>query len=180
MGLNRVSTGITGLDRTIDMLRLGDNVVWQVSTTEDYKRVLKPYVAQALADERTLVYIRFGRHEPLLEEDERIHVCNIDPACGFESFAIQIHSIAESYGKRTFYVFDCLTDLLEVWFSDLMIMNFFKVTCPYLYEMETVAYFSVVRDAHTFHAIAGIRETTQLLLDIYRIEGSTYIHPLKV
>lgn len=180
MGLNRVSTGITGLDRTIDMLRLGDNVVWQVSTTEDYKRVLEPYVAQALADERTLVYIRFGRHEPLLEEDERIHVCNIDPACGFESFAIQIHSIAKSYGKRTFYVFDCLTDLLEVWFSDLMIMNFFKVTCPYLYEMETVAYFSVVRDAHTFHAIAGIRETTQLLLDIYRIDGSTYIHPLKV
>ena len=180
MGLNRVSTGITGLDNTIDMLRLGDNVVWQVETTEEYKRVLIPYVTQALADERTLVYIRFSSSESLLEENDRIHLCSIDPACGFESFATQIHDIVESYGKRTFYVFDCLTDLLEVWFSDLMIMNFFKVTCPYLYELETIAYFALVRDAHTFHTIAGIRETTQLLLDIYDIKGNVYVHPLKV
>ena len=30
----RVSTGIPGLDQTIDMLRLGDNVVWQVQSIE--------------------------------------------------------------------------------------------------------------------------------------------------
>ena len=180
MGLNKVSTGSHGLDRTIEQLRLGDNVVWQVSTTEEYKRVIKPFVTQALADERTLVYIRFGKHEPLLEKDERIQVCKIDPFCGFESFATQIHSVVEKYGKRTFYVFDCLTDLLEIWFSDLMIINFFKVTCPYLHELEAVTYFAVIRNAHTFHTIAGIRETAQLLLDIYTIDGGTYIHPLKV
>ena len=180
MGLNKVSTGSAGLDRTIDRLRLGDNVVWQVSTTEEYKRVLKPFVKQALADERTIVYVRFGKQEPLLEEEESVQVCKIDPLCGFESFMTQIQSVVEGYGKRTFYVFDCLTDLLEIWFSDLMIINFFKVTCPYLYELENVSYFALIRNAHTFHTIAGIRETTQLLLDIYTIDGGIYIHPLKV
>lgn len=59
-------------------------------------------------------------------------------------------------------------------------MNFFKVTCPFLYELETVAYFAIIRNAHTYHTIAGIRETTQLLLDIYTVEDEVYVHPLKV
>lgn len=180
MGLDRVSTGITGLDQTIDMLRLGDNVVWQVENMAEYRRVLLPYVKQALSEERTFIYIRFGKGEPILEDQEQILVCNVDPSCGFESFATQVHHIIETYGKRAFYVFDCLTDLLDSWYSDLMIMNFFKVTCPYLYELETIAYFALIRNAHTFHTIAGIRETTQLLLDIYTIEDEIYIHPLKV
>lgn len=180
MGLDRVSTGITGLDQTIDMLRLGDNVVWQLESMDEYRRVLQPYVKQSLSEGRTFIYIRFSKSEPVLEKNEKIQVCNVDPSCGFESFATQIHYIIETYGKRAFYVFDCLTDLLDSWYSDLMIMNFFKVTCPYLYELETVAYFALIRNAHTFHTIAGIRETTQLLLDIYTIEGEIYVHPLKV
>lgn len=180
MGLDRVSAGITGLDQTIDMLRLGDNVVWQLESMDEYRRVLQPYVKQSLSEGRTFIYIRFSKSEPVLEKNEKIQVCNVDPSCGFESFATQIHYIIETYGKRAFYVFDCLTDLLDSWYSDLMIMNFFKVTCPYLYELETVAYFALIRNAHTFHTIAGIRETTQLLLDIYTIEGEIYVHPLKV
>jgi len=43
-----------------------------------------------------------------------------------------------------------------------------------------VAYFAVVRDVTTFATIAGIRETTQLLLDLYQVHGKLYIHPLKV
>lgn len=180
MGLDRVSTGIAGLDQTIDMLRLGDNVVWQVESMEEYRRVLQPYVRQALDEGRTLIYIRFSKGDPVLEVNEKIHVCTVDPLCGFESFATQIYHIIINYGKRAFYVFDCLTYLLDSWYSDLMIMNFFKVICPYLYELETVSYFSLIRNAHTFNTIAGIRETTQLLLDIYTIEDETYVHPLKV
>jgi hypothetical protein len=61
-----------------------------------------------------------------------------------------------------------------------MLGNFFKATCPYLYELDTVAYFAIKRNHHTYSTIAGIRETTQLLLDLYQINNKTYIHPLKV
>ncbi len=82
--------------------------------------------------------------------------------------------------RRENFVFDCLTDLLKYWHSDLMIGNFFKVTCPFLYELNTVAYFAIIRDAHTFATIAGIRETTQVLLDLYQVNNRLYVHPLKV
>jgi len=177
---DRVSTGLSGFDRVIDGLRLGDNVVWQVDSIPDYRRMVEPYVFQALQDGRRLVYVRFGSHEPLVEEGPQIQVYHVDPTLGFEHFATEVHTLVEREGKKAFYVFDCLTDLLQYWYSDLMIGNFFMVTCPYLYELDTIAYFAIMRNAHTYGTIAGIRETTQLLLDLYLVNGKIYIHPLKV
>jgi len=177
---NKVSTGIRGFDEVIDHLRLGDNVVWQVDSVSDYKKMVDCFVESAKAENMSLVYIRFANHEPLLDASPDIKTYFIDARKGFESFATEIHNLIKEEGKRVFYVFDCLTDLLEYWHSDLMIGNFFKATCPYLYELDTVAYFAIKRNFHTYSTIAGIRETTQLLLDLYQINDKTYIHPLKV
>ena len=54
------------------------------------------------------------------------------------------------------------------------------VTCPYLFELDTIAYFAILRNYHSFQTVARIRETTQLLLDVYDFEGNFYVHPLKV
>lgn len=177
---DKASTGLEGFDKVIDSLRLGDNVVWQVDSASDYKMMVDPFVAKAKLDKRKLVYIRFGSHEPVVDESSDVIIYKIDANKGFETFATEVHKIVKEGGRKTFYVFDCLTDLLKSWYSDLMIGNFFKVTCPYLYELETIAYFAIVRDAHTFATIAGIRETTQLLLDLYRVNEKLYVHPLKV
>ncbi|MDF2514107.1 MAG: phosphoenolpyruvate synthase/pyruvate phosphate dikinase, partial [Herbinix sp.] len=176
----KISTGLKGLDGAIDHLRLGDNVVWQVNSLQSYQEMVIPYAEQAIADHRKLVYVRFGSHDCILEERPEIIVRRIDATKGFESFATEVHTLVTEMGKKAFYVFDCLTDLLEFWYSDLMIGNFFKVTCPYLYELDTVAYFALFRNVHTNSTIARIRETTQLLLDLYEVQQKLYIHPLKV
>jgi hypothetical protein len=176
---DKVSTGLQGFDQVIDNLRLGDNVVWQVDTASDYKLMVDPYVAQAKKDRRVLVYVRFGSHAPLVDASPDIRIHHVDASKGFENFAIQVNTIVKEAGREAFFVFDCLTDLLKYWHSDLMIGNFFKVTCPFLYELDTVAYFSIIRDAHTFATIAGIRETTQVLLDLYQVVNNKllFVHP---
>lgn len=105
---------------------------------------------------------------------------NVDASLGFEHFTTEIHRLIGQEGEGVFYVFDCLSGLLDSWCSDLMIGNFFRVTCPYLFDLFTVAYFPLLKNAHTYESVARIRETTQLLLDLYRRNESTYIHPLKV
>lgn len=177
---DKVSTGLEGFDQVIDHLRFGDNVVWQVDSISDYKKMVHYFVENALTENMSLIYIRFANHEPILNASKDIKMYHIDASKGFESFATEIHNLIKAEGKRAFYVFDCLTDLLEYWHSDLMTGNFFKATCPYLYELDTVAYFAIKRNFHTYSTIAGIRETTQLLLDLYQINDKTYIHPLKV
>ncbi len=176
----RASTGIKGFDQMIDMLRMGDNVVWQVDTIDDYRYMTGPYIDQARRDGRKIIYIRFASHEPVLKDTEGIQISRVDSGQGFEAFASQIRQIITEAGLDAFYVFDSLTFLLDAWHSDLMIGNFFQVTCPYLYELNTIAYFALIRDAHTYDTIARIRETTQLLLELYHIEGNYYVHPLKV
>ncbi len=177
---NRASTGIAGLDRVVDGLRLGDNVVWQVDSLEDYRKVAQPFFARARAEGRRLVYVRYGLHPPVITDLAGVEVARVDPALGFEAFAPAVHQLIAERGTLAFYVFDCLTDLLPHWRSDLAVMNFFKVTCPFLYDLDTVAYFPLIRGEHTYTTIAGIRETTQLLLDLYGIDDETYVHPLKV
>ena len=58
-----------------------------------------------------------------------------------------------SPGRDAFYVFDCLSDLQSVWYTDRMMGNFFRVTCPYLFELDTVAYFPLIRGRHSFDAV---------------------------
>jgi pyruvate, water dikinase len=176
----RVSTGMPGLDQAIDLLRLGDNVVWQVQSIDDYLKVLRPYIQQAKKDERRLVYFRFGNHAPLMAENEPSITYNFDTSEGFELFALKVHDIIAKEGLKAFYVFDCLSDLLESWCSDMMVGNFFRITCPFLFILDTIAYFALIRGAHTHDTIARIRETTQLLLDVYNVDDKFYIHPLKV
>jgi hypothetical protein len=104
----------------------------------------------------------------------------LDPSVGFENFTVAVHQIIAEAGLEAFYIFDSLSTLLESWATDLMIGNFFQVTCPYLFQMETIAFFTLIRGQHAFETVARIRETTQLLLDHYFIEGHGYLHPLKV
>jgi pyruvate,water dikinase len=177
---DKVSTGLSGFDQVIDHLRFGDNVVWQVDTISGYKQMVAHFAENARSEHMKLIYIRFANHEQLLDANSDIKTYHIDASKGFESFATEIHNIIKEEGQRSFYVFDCLTDLLRYWHSDLMIGNFFKATCPYLFELDTVAYFAIKRNSHTYSTIAGIRETTQVLLDLYQINDKTYIHPLKV
>jgi len=173
-------TGLDGLDAVLNGLLIGDNIVWQVDDVSDYKKFVLPFVKRALQDHKKVVYIRFAEHSPLLDDDEKIIIHKIDPNSGFESFSTQIHNIATKEGEGTYYVFDCLSDLLSSWATDLMIGNFFLVTCPYLYELDTIAYFGVLRNSLSFETIARIRETTQLLLDLFNIKKTYYVHPLKV
>jgi|WetSurMetagenome_2_1015567.scaffolds.fasta_scaffold00123_10 hypothetical protein len=180
LSATRVSSGINGLDEILNSLRSGDNVVFQVDEIDDYKSFVLPYVNTALQKGMHVVYMRFARHAPLLNESGPIAVYKLNADAGFESFSTQVHNIIRIEGRDVFYVFDCLSDLLHDWATDLMLGNFFFITCPYLYELNTLAYFAIQRNRHSFKAIARIRETTQLLLDIYNYQGKICVHPLKV
>lgn len=174
------STGLPSLDKVIQGVLPGDNIVWQINEIEDYATFVEPFCAEALRQARKLVYFRFARHAQLIPDGTQAEIHRLSPELGFETFTAGIHKVIEQNGRGAFYVFDCLSDLAADWCSDSMLGNFFMVTCPYLYELETVTYFTLLRDHHSFDAVAAIRDTTQLLLDVFRRDDDLYVHPLKV
>ncbi len=177
---DRVLSGIPEMDRALDHIRLGDNVVWRVADLKELQPFLIPYVRQAVADRRNVIYFRFASHEPLVPKQEGVKIVPVELSHRFENFTVEIHNVIEREGEEAFYVFDCLSELQTAWATDLMMGNFFRVTCPYLFRLNTVAFFPLIRGKHSFKTIARIRDTTQLFLDVYSDAGDIYVRPLKV
>lgn len=175
-----LTTGLPGLDRILKGLLPGDNIVWQVASIDHYRPFVKPVCEAALAAGKAVVYFRFGRHEPLLDPAPGIEIHPLDPEEGFERFIGEIHRVLDEVRDRGVYLFDCLSDLAADWCSDRMLANFFRLTCPYVYEVAGLAYFAILKDCHSPQAISLIADTTQILIDVYRDESRLYIHPIKV
>lgn len=180
MDLRRPSTGLPGLDRVLNGILPGDNIVWQVDFIEDYRRLVEPYCDQALKDGRRLLYFRFATHPPVLPDDFGGEIHQLNPEEGFENFIAKIHGVIEEAGYGAYYVFDCLSDLAGDWYSDQMLGNFFRLTCPYLFDLQTVTYFAVFRNTHCDRAMTPIAETTQLLLEVLKHRERIYVRPIKV
>ncbi len=175
-----LSTGIKPLDDILEELRLGDNVVWQINDLCDYTYFAEAFTGYVIENGNNCIYLRFAPHTPILTPRQGLTIEEVDPSNGFAAFSEQIHSIISSYSHEKFFVFDNLSCLVEEWATDELVANFFQITCPYLGELDTVAYFALTRGRHANKTVARIRDTTQVLLDLYRINGQIYIHPLKV
>ncbi|MDO5485937.1 MAG: PEP/pyruvate-binding domain-containing protein [Sarcina sp.] len=182
----RIQSGIRAMDAALDNIRLGDNVVWQVSSLDEFRLFARPFAEQAIRDGRNLLYIRFAEHDPILPEMEGLRIVHVPLSHRFETFTVEIHNIIEKEGYDAFYVFDCLSELEAAWATDLLMGDFFHLTCPFLFILDTVAYFPVLRGRHSNDAVSKIRNTTQLFLDVFTEEKeenqirSMYVRPLKV
>ena len=146
----------------------------------DYASLVDPYCRAALRAGRPLIYFRFASHPPLVPEDVEAEVHTLHADAGFEQFVATIHQVLYRVGRGAYYLFDSLSELAVTWHSDQMLGNFFLLTCPYLYDLETITYFALFRNEHSVQATRAIHETTQLLLDVYHHEGALYVRPLKV
>ncbi|WP_029324226.1 PEP/pyruvate-binding domain-containing protein [Butyrivibrio sp. AE3004] len=177
---DRVLSGIPEMDKSLDNIRLGDNVVFRVSELSEFKLFVDPFIEQAKKDKRNIIYFRFATHEPLVEDCPEVKTIHVPLTHRFETFTVDIHNYIEKEGKDAFYVFDCLSELQIRWATDLMMGNFFRVTCPFLFILDTVAFFPIIRGKHSFHAINKILNTTQLFLDVYTDSRNVYVRPEKV
>ncbi len=176
----RILSGIPEMDTALDSLRLGDNVVWRVSELSEFQLFMEPYLEQAIKDKRNIIYLRFASHEPLITDHSGVRTIEVPLSHRFETFTVDIHNIIEKEDKEAFYVFDCLSELQAAWATDLMMGNFFRVTCPFLFELDTLAYFPIIRGKHSVYAINKILATTQLFIDVYSDSKNIYVRPEKV
>ena len=176
----RVLSGIPEMDTALDNIRLGDNVVFRVSDLDEFRLFMEPYVEQAKKDKRNIIYFRFASHEPLVEDCPEVKTIEVPLSHRFETFTVEIHNHIEREGYDAFYVFDCLSELQAAWATDLMMGNFFRVTCPFLFILDTVAFFPIIRGKHSIYSINKIIDTTQLFLDVYKGRNTIYVRPEKV
>ena len=82
MGDLLFSTGIQSLDRVIQNLIQGDNVVLKVENLSQYKPFVERFVRNAYYEKKPIVYFRFANHEYLIPNDVEVKVYNLSPNKG--------------------------------------------------------------------------------------------------
>ena len=174
------STGLPALDQVLQGIRPGDNVAWQLDELRDFSPFIEAFIGHAIACGERVIYFRFAHSKPPISSARGLEVENLEAIDGFEQFMTRIHRRITQEGKGKHYIFDLVSDLNFGCFSDRMVGNFFKLTAAYLHQMEAVSYFPVLRNHHCYHATQPITETTQILLDVYRVRDRLYVQPQKV
>ncbi len=77
-----------------------------------------------------------------------------------------IENLQSQVGHETDYLFDSITGMLELWNDERKVLNFFAYMCPRLYDLNTIAYWILEREAHSDQFLANLRHITQVVLQV--------------
>jgi transcriptional regulator with XRE-family HTH domain len=197
-----LTTGLTDIDELIGGLQIGDNVVWQVLRPVE-QAIIRSFVTSASS--AGLVYVTFtepasavleryrsdwrerdvllldcfpgagaagrsrkGRHWIVKVEDAR------NPARVVEA----LKNAEGAFGPGTAWLFDNLTTIQDLWGPEDALALFLE-HCPRLYELQTVAYWFLRKEAHDASFLARLQRTTQVVLDTSPSNGHHYLKVTK-
>ena len=76
-------------------------------------------------------------------------------------------------------VFESLTGMDELWNDEEMVLSMYARACPRLYEMNTIAYWIIEKQAHSQYIKAHINKIAQVVIDLSIKRGKTYLTVLK-
>jgi len=97
-----------------------------------------------------------------------------------ETFTEMLNSLEDSLPSGARYVFDSLTGMQDLWGDENSTYKFFTYMCPRLFDLETVAYWILEKDAHSQQFKANLRHITQDVFDLYVRRDRLFIKALKL
>jgi len=77
------------------------------------------------------------------------------------------------------FVFESLTGMQDLWGGEEQLVSFYVRTCPRLYDMNTIAYWLIEKQAHSGKLRAQINQIAQVVIDLAVRRGKTSLEIIK-
>ncbi len=77
------------------------------------------------------------------------------------------------------FIFESLTGMQKLWEGEDDILNFYSHSCPRLYELNTIAYWIIEKQAHSARLRAQINQVAQVVVDLSLKRGKTTLKIVK-
>lgn len=100
--------------------------------------------------------------------------CVLDPR-DLASFTGTMNQIQEKNRDGSFYIFDSITGMNELWRDERAVLDFFAFACPKLYEMNTIAYWVLEQEAHSREFLTGLSHITQIVISVSNTGSDNYV-----
>jgi len=213
---NRVSSGVSHLDRLLGGLFIGDNVVWYDAAGSLAWAFCMNFIQTSQSQNRPMIYVSFDRSPKNLLEKlgslaESPHLTILDCfTCGkgdgsevfnkfYEKDGAQwpyqiikvtdprnpdqvveaIYSIHGAMQGDVRFVFESLTGMEDLWGGEDQILKFYSHSCPRLYELNTIAYWIIEKDAHSDRLKAHINQIAQVAIELSLQRGKSMLSIIK-
>jgi len=212
--MGKISSGIPSLDRLVDSLYIGDNVVWEVEAGTQHNVFIRKFIDRSFEETRKVIYVSFnsspqtvlgkisssfdpghfvlvdcftsgkGKNDPTFlkfyETPTQVHTIRVEKPRDIEAVTQSLNAIEEGLQTGVCYVFDSVTGMQDLWGNEEDTYHFFTYMCPRLYDLGTVAYWILEKDAHSQKFKANLRHITQVVFEVYRRRERLYIKALKL
>ncbi|MEW6162433.1 MAG: helix-turn-helix domain-containing protein [Nitrospirota bacterium] len=106
-------------------------------------------------------------------------VTKVDKPGDVAHFTTVLNSIEDRFPASK-YIFDSLTGMQDLWGDESSTYKFFTYICPRLYDLGTVAYWILEKEAHSQAFKANLRHITQVVLEVYKRKDKLYIKAMKL
>jgi signal transduction histidine kinase len=176
-----VSSGIAALDALLEELRVGDNVVFLTEHREDYVPFVAAVCAYAASLTEGLVYLRgTGSLDALVSILPDARVIQVPLGLTAEGAREYLTTELASHRSARYVVCDPLDQLCPSASGAEDAVPLFLALCPLLYRMDTIAYWCIQRESLGRQSIAAIKDCTQILLSLERVQSELHLTPIKV
>lgn len=212
----RVASGVSQLDRFLDGLYIGDNVIWHDDAGSLASVFCLNFIQASQAQEKPLIYVSFDRSPknlldklgPLAQNKQLIildcftygkgagsdvflkfyekkeserpcRVIRVDEPRQIDQVETALYGIHGTLEGDVRFVFESLTGMQELWGGEQHLMNFYSHACPRLYELNTIAYWIIEKEAHSTRLRAQINQIAQVAIDLSVKRGKTSLTILK-
>ncbi|UCH34614.1 MAG: cupin domain-containing protein [Armatimonadota bacterium] len=121
----------------------------------------------------------FARFYDSATAQDLAHVVRVTEPANVETFTAALNDIEGKAGVGAKYVFDSLTGMQDLWADTSRAYRFFTYACPRLYDLKTIAYWILEKEAHSSSFRANLKHVTQVAVDLSRSEGSYTLQVVK-
>ena len=128
-----------------------------------------------------------GNNDPLFtqfyEKDKegfKGSVMKVENPKDLSQFRVAMDRIEIEKGTGVRYVFDSLTGMQDIWGDENVTYKFFTYSCPRLYDLQTVAYWVLEKEAHTPSFKANLRHITQVAIELEKQNGELFFKVIKI
>ena len=128
-----------------------------------------------------------GNNDPLFNqyyekerEKFRGSLVKVENPKDLSQFRVAMDRIEIEKGESTRYIFDSLTGMQDLWGDENATFKLFTYSCPRLYDLRTVAYWVLEKDAHTQSFKANLRHITQVAMELVKENGELFFKAIKM
>ena len=113
------------------------------------------------------------------EPEAPCRIIRVDEPRQPEEFEAALYKVHASLEGDVRFIFESLTGMQELWGSEDRLLTFYSHSCPRLYDLHTIAYWVLEKNAHSSRFRAQINQIAQVAIELTIKRGTTSLTILK-